>query len=996
MSDRMTCMPFAQLLEWVFGEYENRKTIFGQHRFYKAADRKTLEIFGRKLETPLGPAAGPHTQLSQNIIASYLTGSRFFEVKTVQIIDGEDLPVSKPCINAHDEGYNVEWSTELTVPNATHEYINAWVMLHLLAIELELGAADGFQFNMSVGYDLAGIKSEKINTYIDTMMDASSSDAFKTAIEAAIAFLPKFKKVTEADIRAIPAKICNSATLSTLHGCPPQEIERIATYLIEEKGLHTFIKCNPTLLGYDFARATLNKMGYDYIAFGTHHFEHDLQWADAIPMLKRLKALCESKKLQFGVKITNTFPVDIKAGELPGNEMYMSGRSLFALSISLAAKLSTEFDGTLRISYSGGVDRFNIEKIVGCGIWPVTIATTMLKPGGYARSIQLADLSLSAVKTPFTKIDVSALNELAESAPNDKNYRKSIKMPPARKNGKKVPLIDCYVAGCQEGCPIHQDIPTYIRLNSEGKYAESLNVIMDRNALPFMTGTICAHPCQSGCVRNLYESSVQIRQTKLDSAEHAYKEVLANLKPTGKSDKRVAVVGGGPGGIAAAFYLARAGVAVTLYEKTDALGGIVHHVIPDFRIDAETIRKDVAFIEKLGVKIVTGREISDVAALRAEGFDAVVLAVGASKLSNIKIDGIEVWNAIEFLDEFNKKEAKVDLGKKVVVIGGGNTAMDTARAAKRTRGVDDVTLVYRRTMRYMPADSVEIRYALEDGVIIRELLAPVKWENGELLCKQMELGKYDESGRRSFVDTGKTVTIPCDSIIAAIGEKVPTDFYKANGIAVNEKGVPTFNKNSYETSVEGVYLCGDGRMGPATIVEAEADAIVVANAILDVRERKFRPLPDNPTSLYAKRGILNHPEKAAHEQTRCLSCSTICEICTEVCPNRANVAVTVPGIDMPQIIHIDYMCNECGNCETFCPWTSAPYKDKLTLFATEADFEDSDNNGFLVLDRDALRYKVRLLGRVFESDGNAPTTELPSDVRDTFNAVVREYGWMIP
>lgn len=996
MSDRMTCMSFSQLLDWVFTEYETKKTIFGQRRFYKASKKPALEIFGRKLETPLGPAAGPHTQLSQNIISAYVTGSRFIEIKTVQIIDGEDLPVSKPCINAHDEGYNVEWSTELRVPDAMHEYINAWVMLHLLAIELDLGSADGFQFNMSVGYDLEGIKSEKVNTFIDTMIDASGCDVFKQAIDDAIAFLPRFKKVTEADIRAIPAKICNSATLSTLHGCPPAEIERIATYFIEEKGLHTFIKCNPTLLGYDFARAVLNEMGYDYISFGTHHFEHDLQWVDAIPMFKRLIERCEAKGLQFGVKITNTFPVEIKANELPGNEMYMSGRALYVLSISLASELSSEFGGTLRISYSGGVDRFNIERIVGCGIWPVTVATTLLKPSGYQRSIQLAELALKVVKSPFTKIDVVALNELAQGVPNDSNYRKSIKMPPTRKNGKKVPLIDCFVAGCQEGCPIHQDIPTYIRLNGEGKYAESLKVILDRNALPFMTGTICAHPCMSNCVRNVYESSVEIRATKLDSANHAAAAVLADLKPTGTSSKRAAIIGGGPGGMAAAFYLARAGVDVTLYEKTDTLGGIVHHVIPNFRIDAETVARDVAWLEKLGVKIVRNHEVEDIAALKAEGFDAVVVAVGASKLSYLNVDGITVRNAIEFLDEFNRTDGKVGLGKKVVIIGGGNTAMDTARAAKRCEGVEEVSLVYRRTTRYMPADEEELRFALDDGIAFKELLAPMKWANGELICSKLELGEMDDSGRRSFVETGETIAIPCDSVIAALGEKVPTDYYTANGLAVDEKGIPTVDKSTYESSVKGVYLCGDGRMGPKTIVQAEADAIVVANAILERKDRKLTPLPESEAAIYAKRGILNHPSKDVHEEHRCLSCSTICEICTEVCPNRANISVKVPGIDMPQIIHVDYMCNECGNCETFCPWSSAPYKDKLTLFANEADFENSTNNGFLVLDRDALKYKVRLLGRVFETSGKESDPALARDARDTFNAVVADYGWMIP
>lgn len=996
MSDRMTCMPFTQLLDWVFGEFKQYHTVFGQRKAYRPDSEKQLEIFGRKLETPLGPAAGPHTQLSQNIISAYVAGSRFFEVKTVQIIDGEDLPVSKPCINAHDEGYNVEWSTELTVPNAMHEYINAWVMLHLMAKEFDLGSTDGFQFNMSVGYDLAGIQSEKINTYIDTMIEAKDSAVFRDAINAAIAYLPNFSNVTEEDIRAIPSQICNSATLSTLHGCPPQEIERISTYLIEEKGLHTFVKCNPTLLGYDFARATLDEMGYDYVSFGPYHFEHDLQWDDAIPMFKRLIERSESKGLSFGVKITNTFPVDIKAGELPGNEMYMSGRALFALSISLAAELSTEFNGQLRISYSGGVDRFNIERIVGCGIWPVTVATTVLKPGGYQRMIQLAELSVKAVKPPFTGINVEALNDLAASAISDDNYRKSIKMPPVRKNGKKVPLIDCFIAACEQGCPIHQDIPTYIRLNAEGKFVESLNVILERNALPFITGTICAHPCMSNCIRNVYDSSVEIRATKLNSAQNAYEHVLKDLKARESCGKSVAVIGGGPAGISAAFYLARAGAAVTLYEKSDTLGGIVDKVIPDFRIDNETIEKDVSLIRKLGVTIRTGQAITDVKALLADGFDAVIIAIGASQLSNMKIDGIDVRNAIEFLSEFNEQSGKVDLGKHVIVIGGGNTAMDTARAAKRTEGVESVSVVYRRTMRYMPADEDELRYALEDDVRFMELLAPTKWENGQLYCQKMTLGDFDKSGRRSVVETDETIEIPCNSVIAAIGENVPTDFYRANGIDVDEKGLPLINKKTYETSVSNVYISGDGRIGPATIVRAEADSLVIADAILGKPAGETIEIKADLSHLYQKRGILNHPNPTVHESERCLSCSTVCEVCTEVCPNRANIAVNVPGMDMAQIVHIDYMCNECGNCETFCPWDSAPYKKKLTLFSNEKDFADSTNNGFLVLDRETLTYKVRFLGRVFETTGTATDYAIPKTVRDTFNAVVEQYPWVIP
>ena len=213
-------------------------------------------------------------------------------------------------------------------------------------------------------------------------------------------------------------------------------------------------------------------------------------------MLQRLIKLSGEMGLEFGVKITNTFPVDVKAGELPSEEMYMSGKSLYPLSISLAAKLSREFDGKLRISYSGGADAFNIDRIVGCGIWPVTVATTILKPGGYQRLQQMAD-SLEAMGVgEFKGIDVAALNKLAEDAITDAHHVKPAKLPASRKSNETVPLLDCYTAPCQDGCPIHQEIPTYVALAGEGKYEEALKVILNRNALPFMTGTICSHPCQ--------------------------------------------------------------------------------------------------------------------------------------------------------------------------------------------------------------------------------------------------------------------------------------------------------------------------------------------------------------------------------------------------------------------------------------------------------------------------------------------------------------------
>ena len=285
--------------------------------------------------------------------------------------------------------------------------------------------------------------------------------------------MSEFQNVAKEDIEGISACICNSATISTLHGCPPQEIESIANYLLKEKKMHTFIKCNPTLLGYEFARETLNKMGYDYVAFGRFHFEDDLQYEDAIPMLGRLMELAKSLELEFGVKITNTFPVDVKAGELPSEEMYMSGKSLYPLSISLAAKLSEAFEGRLRIAYSGGADAFNIGKIVGTGVWPVTVATTILKPGGYQRLKQMAETLDDMGVLPFKGIDVEALKRVAEDAITDRHHVKPAKLPVSRKSKEKVPLLDCYTAPCEDACPIHQEVSTYMQLAGEEKYKEA-------------------------------------------------------------------------------------------------------------------------------------------------------------------------------------------------------------------------------------------------------------------------------------------------------------------------------------------------------------------------------------------------------------------------------------------------------------------------------------------------------------------------------------------
>lgn len=993
MGDIMTPIPFDRIMDRLFDEMAKEGSCFGVKKAYKADKNKFYTIFGRKLETQIGPAAGPHTQLAQNIIAGYYAGARFFELKTVQKMDGRELAacVAKPCITAEDECYNCEWSTELTVQEAFDEYIKGWFALKVISKEWDLGGSDGFQFNISVGYDLEGIKLPKVDNFINGMMDASKTPIYKECKEYLEKNLGKFKNFTKSDLDAITPDIVNSVTVSTLHGCPPQEIEAIASYLITEKGLNTFVKCNPTLLGYEVAREMLDSMGYDYIAFTDLHFKEDLQYSDAVPMLERLMALASSKNLEFGVKITNTFPVDVKNNELPSQEMYMSGKSLYPLSMLVARNLSRSFNGKLRIAYSGGCDYFNIDKVIDSGIWPVTVATTILKPGGYQRFDQMAKKLEKHEIKPWSGINVEGLEKLVEDVRTDKHHVKPVKPLPNRKCDKKVPYLDCYMAPCVNRCPINQDITTYGILVNEGRYDDALNVILEKNPLPFMTGHICTHTCQSACTRNHYETDVQIRRNKLIAAQNAFESVVPTLKSAGKKDLKVAVVGGGPAGIAAAFFLAREGVDVTVFDERDTMGGVVANIIPGFRIPADDIQRDVELAKAYGAKFVANKRIEDIAALRAEGFDKVILAIGAHKELPLELSEGKAINALHFLEDFKKSEGKMELGENVIVVGGGNTAMDVARAAKRVPGVNNVYLAYRRNARYMPADEEELNEAIEDGVEFVTLVSPKSLKDGKLVCAKNVLGEPDASGRRGVKETDELVELPCDTLIASIGESVRGDFYTSNGINIDKKNLPVLDPVTLETNVKGVYAAGDGAKGASVIVKAIADSKKVCEAILNHAIGELKVSDTTDEKVYDYRGTLEEPVEKKGDD-RCLACDYICENCTEVCPNRANVYVNVKG--KHQIVHVDYMCNECGNCETFCPYASAPYKDKLTLFASEADMLDSKNDGF-VITRGCKDVKVRIDGQELVYRIGESNDKLNYRYAELIDTIYNEYDYLL-
>jgi heterodisulfide reductase subunit A len=501
-----------------------------------------------------------------------------------------------------------------------------------------------------------------------------------------------------------------------------------------------------------------------------------------------------------------------------------------------------------------------------------------------------------------------------------------------------VPITYCIEkkdrAPCTITCPAAINVQGYVQLIGQGKYQEAVQLIMERLPLPGVLGRVCPHPCEFQCRRAEMDEAVAIRDLKRFAADQVDLTELP-MPEIEERPEKVAVVGSGPAGLAVAYYLRLKGYQITIFEALPVLGGMLRVGIPDYRLPPEVLDREIDNILRLGIETQTGKRLGfdfTLEDLKGEGYKAVFLGIGAHRSLKMGISGEEdlegVIDAVDFLRELNLGE-RARPGERVVVIGGGNVAIDAARAALRL-GCEQVSIVYRRSREEMPAYPEEIEGALSEGVEIHYLTAPlgIVGTSGKVSgfeCIRTELGPPDESGRRRPVPVeGSEFTIECDAVIPAIGQQPQVDWAVDEGdLEITRRNTLVVDPHTMETAIPGVFSAGDSVSGPATVIEAVASAHKAVEAIhryingedltlyaeeVEAREppgQEWREIPED--FLVETRAHLPHrdaqeskahfdevalgfeEEEARREANRCINCGICCECmeCVRACERDA-------------------------------------------------------------------------------------------------------------
>lgn len=543
----------------------------------------------------------------------------------------------------------------------------------------------------------------------------------------------------------------------------------------------------------------------------------------------------------------------------------------------------------------------------------------------------------------------------------------------------RKPVYTEKTSPCRPACPIGNDIARAFAYASKGDYDQALTIYRQDNPLPGVCGRVCYHPCELNCNRKEFDEAVNIRGFERFLADNAQVDIKAET-PRRFRKERIAVIGSGPAGLSASYHLARLGYSVTIYEALPEPGGMLMYGIPEYRLPKAVVRKEIGYIRQLGVEIKTGirvgRDVS-LADIRKE-FQAVFIAAGAQGGVRLGVAGDEMPGVLEgigFLRDVNLGK-KVKIGRKVVVIGGGNTAIDCARTARRVGG-KEITIIYRRSRAEMPALVEDVESLAKEGIKIELLAAPTRVvsQDGRLTgveCLRMALGAPDASGRPQPVPVpGTEFIVAGDTVIAAVGQVPEVQFAKDLGISVSKKGIIEISPETAATNIEGVFAGGDGAGVNAFVADAVASGKVGALAVFCFLEGKdinqeFRdhqiggrapfsfqhviapgnytidlekvvPYDKINTLCFSHAARNNNPEqplakkssKNFHEVTggidlarmqaeinRCFKCGTCthCDLCFLLCPD---ISIVKNGPD-GYTVREDY-CKGCSVCASSCP-----------------------------------------------------------------------------
>jgi putative selenate reductase len=453
--------PFTHLLRRMLREAEHERKVFDLpvRRFWRGSDDLDLSVVvhGRRIANPVGPAAGPHGQMAQNVLLSWLAGGRFLELKTVQAND--HLTIPRPCIDMETVGYNVEWSQELRLEESLREYVKGSMLVDVARAEGLLGRPDdplrdAPVLDLSVGYDLAGIRSPAVRFWVRSIKDA------RAEVEVLRREIPDdLRRLRDLEFGTA---LSDQVTLSTFHGCPADEIEAMTVFLMEEMGLHVTVKLNPTLLGKKAVDGLLHDvLGHAEVETRAEDFERDLQWEPMLEMTDRLVERARALGRELRLKLSNTLVVRNHRSFFPSGEavMYLSGPPLHVITLALVERVRRARPG-VPLSFSAGVDNRNFADCVALGLAPVTVCTDLLKPGGYGRlpkylenlEERMRSLGARTVEEYVAAAGLDPSTAMARASA-DPRYRAGALRPP-RRIGRHLALFDCINCDkCLPACP---------------------------------------------------------------------------------------------------------------------------------------------------------------------------------------------------------------------------------------------------------------------------------------------------------------------------------------------------------------------------------------------------------------------------------------------------------------------------------------------------------------------------------------------------------------